>query len=296
MSVAKKSVFVVAGLALAVTAHAQYSTGFEQPTFIGSALGTALSPAGSAVPPGLPNLGQGGWYNPNATGIAQNVYTYTGNALGLAPNPTGGDQFIGMTSGGGSLFPRGQISHASFSADVWTVAYDFAANWRGTGASAPNLSSFSIAHDTIAAGSFRQFIALNNFMDLNNPALGWKAEYNIFSAAGAALNNQSPGAAWTNLINTHWYRQSTTFSLATNQILSVEIADLSVGGSTSANPVGWFMTGGSASTLALPNAVRFFEGGAAGNTMGWDNLNIVPAPGTLALLGLGGLVTARRRR
>jgi len=295
MSVITKSVFIIAGLALVTAAQAQYSTGFEQPTYSGSAAGTALSPAGSTVPPGPPNFGQGNWYNPNPAGIAHNVYTYAGNALGLVSNPTGRDQFIGMTSAAGSVFPRAQ-QNVTFSGNLWTISYDFAATWLGTGPSSANLSSFSLANDTVAAGAFRQFIALNNFTDLTNPALGWKAEYNVFTAAGAALNNQSPGAAWTNLLNNNWYRQSTTFNLSTNEITSLTMENLTGGGSTSVTPTGWFMTGGSGSTLALPASVRFFVGGAAGNTMGWDNLNIIPAPGTVALLGLGGLLATRRRR
>ncbi len=294
MSVMKKSVFIITGLVLAAAAQAQYSSNFETP-YAGSAAGTALTGSPVAVPPGSPSLGQFGWYNPSSSGTGQNVYTYTGNALGLVANPTGGDQFIGGTSAGGSAFPRGQVN-TTFSAGLWTISYDFAANWLGEGSSAANLSSFSLQHDTISAGSFRQFIALNNFMNVSNPALGWKAEYNVFNAAGGSTPNQSPGAAWTNLTNNNWYRQSTTFNLTTNEITSLTIENLMGGGINSVNLEGWFMTGGSASTLALPSGVRFFVGGAAGNTMGWDNLDIIPAPGTLALLGLGGLLAARRRR
>jgi hypothetical protein len=72
--------------------------------------------------------------------------------------------------------------------------------------------------------------------------------------------------------------------------------DLHTGSSTTANPTDWYMTGGAGSALALPNGMRFFVGGAAGNTMGWDNLQMIPAPASLALLGLGGLAMSRRRR
>ena len=61
-------------------------------------------------------------------------------------------------------------------------------------------------------------------------------------------------------------------------------------------PSGWYLNGGANTTLPAPDAFRFFAGGQAGNTMGYDNLNIVPAPASLGLLGLAGVVAARRRR
>jgi hypothetical protein len=168
----------VAALAVSAVAHGQYYTGFEQPQWVGT-------------PAGVPASGVDGWYQPVATGIEHNVHTYVGNTLGFDQNPVGGNQFLGGVSGGGSLFPRAQRNN-DFTSSQWTVAYDMAANWSGTGSSAMNLSSFSLQHDTVAAGQFKQFIALNNFVDLANPSAGWKAEFNVFDAAGTATNNLSP--------------------------------------------------------------------------------------------------------
>ncbi|MBM4107405.1 MAG: PEP-CTERM sorting domain-containing protein [Phycisphaerae bacterium] len=284
-----KGTFAIAAAALATGAQAQnFFTGFEAPTYSASGAGVPLT-VGINNPAG----GQDSWYLP--AGIASNVHTYAGNAPGFVQNPTGGDQFVSGISGGGTNFARAQRNFA-FDAGQFTIAWDMAAMFLATGASAINLSSMSLQHDTVPAGQFRQFIALNNFVDLANPAAGWKAEFNVFNAAGGALNNQSPGTTWAALQVNHWYRQSVTFDLATNQIVSISLEDLHSGVVTATSPVGWYMTGGAASTLALPNAYRMFVGGAAGNAMGWDNVSVVPAPATLALMGLGALAAARRRR
>lgn len=271
------------GLAVAGAAHAQVISGFELPNFMGSAAGTSF-------------VGVEGWYQPVATGIEQSVYTYAGNGLGLVQNPVGGNQFIGGRSQGGTMFPRAQ-KNFDFGGGPHTIAYDMAANFNGTGASAINLSSVSLTSEFGAAGSFKTFIALNNFVDLANPAAGFKAEFNVFNAAGVATNNLSPGPAWQNLNTNHWYRQFIDFNFTTNQITSVTILDLTNGQSTTVNPDGWYMTGGASSTLDLPDSFRFFIGGADGNSMGWDNIYLIPAPASLmAFAGLAGVAGLRRRR
>jgi hypothetical protein len=265
------------------SAHAQYVTGFERPAFTGSSTGVAAA-------------GQSGWYTPAVAGtLGKEIYSYAGNALGLPANPTGGAQFIGGRSAGGTAFPRAQYN-TTFGAGLWSISYDIAVGFNGTLPSADNLGSFSLNDQTQVQGTYKQFIALNRWMDNNNTALGWRAEYNVVNAAGAALNNQSPGAAWNNLLTDRWYRQTTVFSFTTNEIVSVSLTDLSTNTTNTVNPAGWYLTGGAASALPLPGAVRFFTGGNAGNITGWDNLTIIPTPGALALLGLSGLAAARRRR
>jgi hypothetical protein len=278
----KIGVVLIAAAGLCSAAHAQFYTGFELPQF-------TASPGGVAVG------GQNGWYQPVVSGLEHNAHTYAGNAAGFAQNPVGDAQFIAGVSGGGALFPRAQVNN-TFTGATWTIAYDMAAQWLGTGSSSANLGSFSLQHDAVPAGQFKQFIAINNFADLANPAAGWKVEFNVFDAAGAAVNNASAGAAWQNLQVNHWYRQFITFDLTSNAVLGVTLLDLHTGQSTAVAPQGWYMTGGANSALAMPNSVRFFVGGAQGNAMGWDNLYMVPAPGTLALLGAGLVLGGRRRR
>ncbi len=270
-------------VAMATAAQAQLISGFERPNFMGSAGGTSF-------------VGVEGWYQPVATGIEQGVYTYSGNALGLVQNPVGGNQFIGGSSQGGTLFPRAQ-KNFGFGSGAHTIAYDMAGTFNGVGSSALNLSSVSLTSQFGAAGSFKTFIALNNFVDLANPAAGIKAEFNVFDASGMATNNLSPGPAWQNLNTNHWYRQFIDFDFASNRITAVTILDLTTGLSTTANPDGWFLTGGAGSTLDLPDSFRFFIGGASGNSAGLDNIFVIPAPASLlAFAGLAGVAGVRRRR
>lgn len=275
---------VAMGLSAAAVAHAQLISGFEQPDFFGSAGGSSF-------------VGVDGWYQPVATGIEHGLYTYSGNTLGISQNPVGGNQFIAGRSGGTPLFARAQRGFDFGSGGSFTIAYDMAANFDGAGDSALNLSSFSLQSDGAAAGSFKSFIALNNFVDLTDPSAGFKAEFNVFDSTGVATNNLSPGAAWENLDTNRWYRQIIDIDFATNRVLSVTIVDLTSGMSSTASPDGWFMTGGAGSMLALPEDFRFFVGGSDGNIMGWDNILVVPAPASLlAFAGVAGFAGVRRRR
>jgi hypothetical protein len=271
-------------LGAALQANAFLITGFESPTYTGSAAGTMLN-------------GQDGWYNPVAGSVEPNVFTYAGNAPGFAVNPNGGAQFASGTAAtvnGVGTNSRGQHDVDFSVSDQWTLAYDFAAIYTGQPPSAQNLGSFSTQNPATAAV---QYIALNTWVDVNDPSAGWNAQYNVFDAAGAALNNQSAGTAWDGLSVNHWYRQSTKLNFVTNLITEVSITDLTTNTTTTINPNGWYLTGGASPTLPRPTAVRIFSGfGADGNTMGWDNLNVVPEPATMLVLGAGAAFLARRRR
>lgn len=277
----KRIIPLVVCLALGVPTLADFFSGFEPPLYNGSAAGVVAT-------------GQDGWYLPS--GIDQLIFTYAGNAYGFPVNPYGGEQFLAGRSQGGANLARAQHDNDFTLHDIWAAQYDIAANWSGTLPAAINLSSFSMQPDPgTGVPTNKTFIALNNWMDPNNPALGWKAEYNVYNAAGSYIQNQSPGPAFTNLLYNHWYRQTTKLSFSTNQILSVTMTDLTtlVGTTYDTTGLGWYVGGGANSNLPLPTAFRFFVGGAAGNTMGFDRV-LLPEPGALALL-LVGLAALRRR-
>jgi hypothetical protein len=269
---------------MAPPASAQLISNFEPPAFTGSAGGTLLT-------------GQQGWYNPVAGSADYNVFTYAGNSLGLPANLTGGTQFVGGASGGGTAFARGQHDVDFSTAPIWTFSYDVAHRYNGTLPSAQNLGSFSMANT--ATTTFRQLIALHTWVDVNT-ATSWNAGFNVFDAAGVALGTVSPGTPWNNLALDNWFRESFTVDFSTNMVLSVSLTDLTTGNSNTFNPTGWFMLGGSAGVATpLPTSVRLFAGGALGNVAGWDNLNVspIPEPSSIALVGAGILgVLARRYR
>jgi hypothetical protein len=247
-----RSLALSAGL-LAPAALAQYGTGFEAPDYTGSPEGVVLT-------------GQDGWYLP--AGIDALVFTYADNALGFPANPEGGEQFIGGVSAGGTSFARAQHDVDFSVAEEWIFSYDIAVTYTGQIPAALNLASFSLQDSVVA----RHFISLNNFMDLNDPSLGWKAEFNVWDAAGAPIVNQSPGAAWTNLANNHWYRLTASVNFTTNTLSHVTITDLETGETTHAD-VNWYLTGGETPALPLPTAIRCFVGGSAGDTAGYDNVS-----------------------
>lgn len=257
--------------------HADYTANFEAPTYSGSAAGVSAT-------------GQDGWYLP--AGIDSKIYTYAGNTPGFAVNPEGGDQFLAGRSEGGTNFARAQHDVDFSTRDTWVFSYDFAALYDGLLPAAVNLGSFSTQPSTLP--TTKTFIALNNWVDVNNPALGWKAEYNVFDATGAAINNQSPGAEWTSLVTNHWYRQSLTWETTSNQITVVTLMDLTTGETWVANPSNWYAQGGLNSTLPLPTSIRVFTGGSAGDNTAWDNVSVIPEPTTLLLI-FGVAAIVRRR-
>lgn len=259
-------------------AAAQYTDNFEPPVYSGSAAG-------------VPVNGQNGFYNPNPpASVSGNVYTYAGNAVGLPPNPTGGTQFVGSTGPAGSMLSRSQRD-VTFGTGTWTMATDIAATFHGMLPSAQNLGSLSIN-----AGPDFSIIQLARWVDPAT-ATNWNADYVWFDGAGAQVTESLGDPAFENLSLNHWYRWSTTFDLDTNQILEVALTDVSGGGGTATfNPVDRYLRGGATGAPAL-DSFRFFAGSSTvpGNTLGFDNLSIVPEPASLALLAFGALLALRRR-
>lgn len=239
--------------------------------------------------------GTNGWYLPTTAGsVTGIVVSYASNALNIAGGSRTGTKGIGNTNPGGTSNTRMQRDFGFVGTRSYTMHWDSTVRFNGTLPGTQNVGSISL-QDSLTT---RFFIALMVWTD---PTLcdSWAQQYNVVDGAGTALNNQSPGAAWTALALNHWYRNSVTWNFNTNQIESVSILDLSTGAFSSFAPAAWYLTGGTTPTLPVPTAVRYFVGGTtAGNTVGYDN--ILVAPKALALdtasvsqgLAFGGSITS----
>lgn len=268
--------FLIAGAAIV---HADFTTGFEAPDYSGSSGGVVVT-------------GQQGWTMPSGTD--QKVYTYQDNALGFVQNPTGGDQFMAGRSPGSSVYARAEHGMDFSGRDVWTMGYDIAALYDNTVTATDNIGSFSLQ----PSASARSFTAVDQWMD---PAThnAWQINFIVCDAAGTQYSAyQSPGDAWANLQLNHWYRMVTVVDFTTNKIASTTIYDLMAGTHSTFVPDAWYLTGGASPSQPMPTAFRYFVGGnTAGNTVGVDNVSLVPEPATLLIVGAGaGLLALRRRK
>ena len=252
-------------------AKAQHTSGYESPTYVGSAAGTIIT-------------GQDGFYIPVALSQDGLVYTYAGNALGLPQNPTGQEQFVGVTGGDTNLpepFARAQrdITYGDGSR-VWTASFDVAVTYVGQLPSADNIGSFSTQLFASPPDPAAQtYICLARW---SNPdtATNWNADYVWFNSAGTQLLESVPNPGFQNLLTNHWYRWCTSFNLDTNAVVEVSITDLTTGATTSHSPIGRYMYGGTTGgATGPPTGFRYFGGsstdGAAGNTLAFDNLSVV---------------------
>ncbi len=257
----------------------------------------------SASAAGVVLTGQDEYYLPNATSADFLAFTYSGNALGLPANPSGGDQFIAGTGPGGGVYGRAQRD-VNYSSDLWTISFDIAPTVVDPANRFNNLGSVSLQ----PSGTSASFIPLARWTstDVNEPA-EWNADYVWYDAAGASLTELVDDPGFQGLALDHWYNWATTFDLASNQIVEVALTDLTDGTTVTFNPVDRYLQGGAVGGLPLPTGFRFFAGGGQpGNTLAFDNIYIgppqgaalVPEPSTfvLAVLGLMGLLMICRRR
>lgn len=313
-------------LLVAGQAGAQHSSGFEAPTYSGSAAGEIIT-------------GQDGYYIPVAGSIDGLVYTYAGNTYGVVANPTGGDQFAaarGDIAGVGCPWDcadpaDGNIATADLlrlladwggpspcdfdgsgtvsTADLlkllgewgscppvvpfvraqrdmswgdgtgpWSVAFDVNAMFTEAGESAQNIGSFSTQPFTGGA----TFIALMTWTDPLVPTT-WQPAYVYTNALGSQLNEPITDAGFTNLAVNHWYRWETIINLSTNEIVEVNLTDLTTNvTSTHIPPESRYLLGGASGGEPTPTGFRLFGGSGTvtGNMLSFDNVTIDAPTGT----------------
>jgi len=108
-------------------------------------------------------------------------------------------------------------------------------------------------------------------VNLTTIGLSWADEHTWTFEGGAAQVNPGAGDAFTVVNMNYQGSTSTSFQVGADGLLDIELHE--VGFDDNPNAVDSFLEAGSSLTI-----------------------NYVPAPGALAVLGLGGLVAGRRRR
>ena len=242
-------------LLLPCTAHAQFTSDFEPPTYAASAAGEVLT-------------GQDGWYIPaGTTSVDWLAHTYAGNALGLPANPRGGDQFAGGVGPAGNAFARAQ-QDVAFTTGAWRMSADVAVLFQGMLPAGQNIGSLSSQPSTGA-----RLIMLATWTDLQT-ADSWNADLVYYSAAGTQVTGTIPDPAFQGLALNTWYRWTTEFDFDTNAITLISIENIDTGDVFTHEPVDFYLNGGMAGGLLPPTAVRMFAGSGTipGNTVAFDNV------------------------
>jgi hypothetical protein len=269
-SVSAAAILAVCGAATAQT----FTSDFEAPAYV----------------PGL-TTGQNGWYLPPVAGSQDHsVYAYTGNALLLSTNPSGGSQFDG---GEGNATGPARAQHAvDFSSGgVWKTEFDCTGRWDTNVAATAidNLGSYSLQVSTTAR-YFEQLMTWGSGAIVPYPGgpvpTNYTATFDRFhmpigyftAALPASITFELPSAAWTDLLVNHWFHVTVKWDFTSAQILEVSIKDLTANGPTTTDDVtarGWYLQGGPNSPNPLPTDVRVFAGGN-GDISGWDNIQVYP--------------------
>jgi hypothetical protein len=254
--------------------------------------------------PVAPTTTPSGWYTPPnslAPGSVQGlIHPYSAiTGAGFAADPGGGTQVLALyqtpLDGNGQDTQVTRAQHNfNFQPGLWTVSFDLSAiNLNPSGNTFDNdyIGGFSVI-----GGNFSSLTADNEW-DNSTSGSTWDSIFWVYNANGSLINSNGV-EAWSSLLQNHWYNESITFNLATNQVVSASITDLTTHTATTASTAGWYMAGGSAGPPGADTYIRFAGMGQSNAEM-IDNVELdgaAPEPATLALMGIGLFALAALRR
>ena len=249
---------LIAALVPAACALGQdFVSSFELRTYVGSGAGVPISP-GFASPPAI---GAGGWYVPAAGALPLDVFTYTGNTVGLPQHPSGGPQFAAARDGASG--ERGLLIN---SGAPWTGSFDVAVAHNGAIAATPDLGAFSL--EPPASRGWKTFFSWNDA-----GATSWTCAFVPFNAAGVQSAPVIAAPEFGTLEPRVWYRVGVKWSYTENRITEVSLTRLDTGATTVATPAAWYLGGGAAGTGPQPQAIRLTATGAT-NVVGLDHVSL----------------------
>lgn len=260
----KHSLMMVLVLGLCKTSCAQLSADFESASgYTGSASGTNLT-----------TPGQAGWYVPS---VAQSTdwfcYAYANNALGIKPNPTGGEQFIAGLRTSDNKFPRAEHTLAFDLTKNYVVSFDVTSHFVGT----PIEAGSSLGSFNMGLSGTRSWAMGTRWVTFSGaPKSKFELRLMAYFANGQSTGNTGtlPSPAWTNLVSNAWYRVTFHWDFASNRVTRACIRALPSGTESCTDLVGEYLAGGISSTLPAPTSLRLFVGNEWGNTNAYDNLTI----------------------
>jgi hypothetical protein len=277
---------IVASLAT-TPVHATVGFDFEPPAY------STTNFLGSLVP-------QDGWVFPPAqTGVGTSPPSVVS---GFFPQTQG--QFAAVSNHGAPGMSRNAAEHLDLVHDLtkplWTYQFDFAMEPADTTtASPPGVGpEFSLVpRDPTpgAAPTARTF------------ALSWNREadariatnISAYDATGQPFTTQlpdtGPGMGSGFMTGFTWYTFKIVVNTSTNECISLEWAPR--GTTSNVTWFGFFLGGGTTSTLPAPNGIRLSS--VTNDLAGFDNILIdtqTPEPTALAILALTSLICLSRRR
>jgi hypothetical protein len=257
---------------------------FEPPTYsVGT--GQACSSIGT----------EGGWSVSSgvSNGVSAQVCNYAAARSIIPFLDGGGTQFAAAAN-----TPTGKVTFSQYGVDftdaaIWSVSYDMLVlNLSGAATSTdPMIGSFGLMGPS--GGSLNAF----ELWDSTAPGSTFTAYYG-FNLNGLGETFPVAGAAWQNLQQGHWYRESMVFDIVTDSVLSVSITDLTGGTTSTVEPTGWYLWPQDVPGAGAPSNLRLYGIGAS-NVLAFDNIevDVAPEPSTLLLaaLGLAAAAVCRRR-